>query len=60
MRRLALAVAASALACVSAAADGSDQAFPGRNGLIVFASDRTSPREPEIYAATVDGGAPRN
>ena len=60
MRRLALAVVASTLALVPAAAEGASEAFPGRNGLIVFASDRTSPREPEIYAASVDGGAPRN
>ena len=60
MRRLALAVVASTVAFVPAAADGASEAFPGRNGLIVFASDQTSPREPEIYAATLDGGAPRN
>jgi Tol biopolymer transport system component len=60
VRRLALAVVASTLAFVPAAADGASEAFPGRNGLIVFASDRMSPREPEIYAAAVGGGAPRN
>ena len=60
MRRLALAVVASTLALVPAAAEGANEAFPGRNGPIVFASDRTSPREPEIYAAALDGGAPRN
>ena len=59
MRRVALAVVASALAFVPAAADGASEAFPGRNGLIVFASDRTAPREPEIYAAELDGGALR-
>ena len=60
MRRVAFAVVASTLALVPAAADGAGDAFPGRNGLIVFASDRTAPREPEIYAARVEGGAPRN
>jgi Tol biopolymer transport system component len=60
VRRLALAVVASTLALVPAAAEGANEAFPGRNGPIVFASDRTSPREPEIYAAALDGGAPRN
>jgi Tol biopolymer transport system component len=60
VRRLALAVVASTLAFVPAAADGASEAFPGRNGLVVFASDRTAPREPEIYAAALGGGTPRN
>jgi Tol biopolymer transport system component len=60
VRCLALAVLTSTLAVVPSAADGADEAFPGRNGLIVFASDRTTPREPEIYAASLTGAAPRN
>ena len=48
------------LPLVPTAADGAGEAYPGRNGLIVFASDRTVPREPEIYAAAIGGGVPRN
>ena len=54
-------VAALAIAVVApAGADGAREGFPGRNGLVVFASDRAIPSSPEIYAAAVDGGAPRN
>jgi Tol biopolymer transport system component len=60
VRALVVASMALALVVAPAGADGAGDAFPGRNGLVVFASDRTSPSSSEIYAAGVGGGAPRN
>jgi Tol biopolymer transport system component len=54
------AVALAALVLAGASASAAERAFPGRNGRIVFVSDRTSPRQPEIYAAAVAGGPPVN
>jgi TolB protein len=60
VRILVVASLAAALAAVPLDAGGARDAFPGRNGLVVFASDRTSPSASEIYAAAVGGGARRN
>jgi Tol biopolymer transport system component len=60
VRILVVASLAAALAVVPLDAVGTRDAFPGRDGLVVFASDRTSPSASEIYAARVGGGAPRN
>jgi Tol biopolymer transport system component len=60
VRTLVVASLAAALAVVPLDAVGAREAFPGQNGLVVFASDRTSPRASEIYAAAIGGGALRN
>jgi Tol biopolymer transport system component len=60
VRILVVASLAAALAVVPLDAAGAREAFPGQNGLVVFASDLTTPSSAEIYAAAISGGAPRN
>jgi TolB protein len=54
------AAAFAALVLAGASASAAERAFPGRNGRIVFVSDRTSPIVPEIYAVGLDGRGRRN
>lgn len=57
MRGFAGVIAVFALAVLAAPASGS---FPGRNGRIVFASDRRADLQPQIFAVPAAGGAARN
>jgi Tol biopolymer transport system component len=54
------AAALAAFVLAGASTNAAERAFPGKNGAIVFVSDRTSPREPEIYAVGVDGSERQN
>jgi Tol biopolymer transport system component len=54
------AAALAALVLAGASASAAERAFPGRNGRIVFVSDRATPLRPEVYAVPVAGGRPAN
>jgi TolB protein len=54
------AAALAAFVLAGASASAAERAFPGANGRIVFVSDRTEPRAPEIYSVGIDGRGRRN
>ena len=58
-RLLAAAVVFASVATLAARAPA-DAAFPGRNGRIVFSSDRAANRAPQLYAVPAAGGASQN